>query len=170
MIVLATVRMHHRLRGSGRPIVNGRCGHVRDARMRARRWRRDHARRHATAIVSRIWTAHGRLWRVAAGRQMVTVVTGKRCAIRNRRRSCRGVVAHLRREVSMLRVILGRHHLSLLVASRGRRIAFVVVVSIVSAGKIVWTLVFVGTAMLQVLSVAGNMEEGMKVDSHIGGG
>lgn len=49
----------------------------------------------------------------------------------------------------MLRVILGRHHLGFVVASWGRRVAVFVVVSVVSAGKVVWTFVFVGTAMLQ---------------------
>lgn len=159
MIILATVRVHHRLRGSGRSIVDGRCGHVCDARMGARRWRRDHD---ATAIVSRIWTSHGRLWRVTAGRKVVTVVPGERRAIWNRGGSCRSAVAHLRREVSMLRVVLGRHHLSLLVAPRGRRVAFVVIVSIVSAGKVVWTFMFVGNAMLEVVSVACNTEEGQE--------
>lgn len=58
-------------------------------------------------------------------------------------------MAHLRGEVSMLRVILGRHHLGFVVASWGRRVAVFVVVSVVSAGKVVWTFVLVGTAMLQ---------------------
>lgn len=53
----------------------------------------------------------------------------------------------------MLRVILRRHHLGLFVASGGRRIAVLVFVSVVGAGKVGWAFVLVGTAMVLV---AGN--------------
>lgn len=149
--VLRAMLRHHSwlvLRG----VVDGRRGHVGDARVSTLVC---NIGSHAAGIVARTWARANRALRGEAALRLVVRVTGEDGAIGDGRRRGGCVTADLGELSVGLTMILRWHHLMLeaLVASGWATVAVLIVVIILAAVEVGRALVLIGSAMLHRVSI-----------------